>query len=198
MAARCNRCEGKIKLSVTKYYCPDVNGVRHDICKKCFDEANASGKAMKWDPTIGKVVMVEKGDIEIRKKCRSCGHIMCYNAVDLDNNKKLMANARFQAIGSMSNALSGNYAASAIYNQSAQNGMNQIKDFSRCPSCGSIDLVEISKEELQAANNMNAAPAPVVQAPSAADEIRKFKELLDMGAITQEEFDAKKKQILGL
>ena len=30
------------------------------------------------------------------------------------------------------------------------------------------------------------------------DEIKKFKELLDMGAITREEFDAKKKQLLGL
>lgn len=42
-----------------------------------------------------------------------------------------------------------------------------------------------------------AAPAPVA-APSPTDEIRKYKELLDMGAITQEEFDAKKKQLLGL
>ena len=33
---------------------------------------------------------------------------------------------------------------------------------------------------------------------SSADELRKFKELLDMGVITQEEFDAKKKQLLGL
>lgn len=33
---------------------------------------------------------------------------------------------------------------------------------------------------------------------SSADEIKKFKELLDMGAITQEEFDAKKKELLGL
>lgn len=33
---------------------------------------------------------------------------------------------------------------------------------------------------------------------SGADEIKKYKELLDMGAITQEEFDAKKKQLLGL
>ena len=33
---------------------------------------------------------------------------------------------------------------------------------------------------------------------SPADEIKKYKELLDMGAITQEEFDAKKKQLLGL
>ena len=37
-----------------------------------------------------------------------------------------------------------------------------------------------------------------VPTPSPADEIRKYKELLDIGAITQEEFDAKKKQILGL
>ena len=33
---------------------------------------------------------------------------------------------------------------------------------------------------------------------SAADEIKKFKELLDCGIITQEEFDAKKKQLLGV
>ena len=31
-----------------------------------------------------------------------------------------------------------------------------------------------------------------------ADELKKFKELLDNGVITQEEFDAKKKQLLGL
>ncbi|MBQ6420684.1 MAG: SHOCT domain-containing protein [Clostridia bacterium] len=33
---------------------------------------------------------------------------------------------------------------------------------------------------------------------SDADELKKFKDLLDSGVITQEEFDAKKKQILGL
>lgn len=38
----------------------------------------------------------------------------------------------------------------------------------------------------------------VVQEVSAADEIKKFKDLLDSGIITQEEFDAKKKQLLGL
>jgi len=40
--------------------------------------------------------------------------------------------------------------------------------------------------------------AAAIQQTSAADELRKFKELLDMGVITQEEFDAKKKQLLGL
>lgn len=33
---------------------------------------------------------------------------------------------------------------------------------------------------------------------SSADELKKFKELLDSGIITQEEFEAKKKQLLGL
>ena len=40
--------------------------------------------------------------------------------------------------------------------------------------------------------NRNAAPV------SGADEILKLKQLLDAGIITQEEFDAKKKQILGI
>lgn len=37
-----------------------------------------------------------------------------------------------------------------------------------------------------------------VQAASAMDELKKLKELLDMGVVTPEEFDAKKKQLLGL
>jgi len=49
---------------------------------------------------------------------------------------------------------------------------------------------------------INAAKTPknasVQAAVSPAEELKKFKELLDMGVITQEEFDAKKKQLLGL
>lgn len=37
-----------------------------------------------------------------------------------------------------------------------------------------------------------------VSQPSAANEILKYKQLLDMGAITLEEYEAKKKQLLGL
>ena len=194
--AICQKCGNKIKLSLTKYYCPNPSGVRHDICKQCFDEGNASGRALKWDATIGKVIMVDKEDIEIRKKCKNCGHIMCYNPVDLDNNKKALNNARLNAIGSLGNAMSGHRAASAINSQAAQNGLNQIKDYSRCPSCGSIDLVTLTKEEYESAKNANNTPA--IQAPSPAEELKKFKELLDAGIITQEEFDAKKKQLLGL
>lgn len=37
-----------------------------------------------------------------------------------------------------------------------------------------------------------------VQSLDEADQIRKFKSLLDDGIITEEEFEAKKKQLLGL
>ena len=42
------------------------------------------------------------------------------------------------------------------------------------------------------------AAAVVVNNTSAADELKKFKELLDCGIISQEEFDTKKKQLLDL
>ena len=41
-------------------------------------------------------------------------------------------------------------------------------------------------------------PKATVAALSPAEELKKFKDLLDSGIITQEEFDAKKKQLLGL
>ena len=41
-----------------------------------------------------------------------------------------------------------------------------------------------------------AAPVIIQQAPSAADELLKFKKLLDAGAITQDEYDAQKKKLL--
>ena len=44
----------------------------------------------------------------------------------------------------------------------------------------------------------NKGSVTVVNNNSNADELKKFKELFDLGVITQEEFDAKKKQLLGL
>jgi len=54
-----------------------------------------------------------------------------------------------------------------------------------------VDYVEERRAALK-----NGGGATVQASP--ADELRKFKGLLDDGIITQEEFDAKKKQILGL
>jgi hypothetical protein len=62
-----------------------------------------------------------------------------------------------------------------------------------------IRLAGIIEKILKEVVDANKAPATqVVNQLSAADELKKFKELLDSGLITQEEFDAKKKQLLGL
>ena len=48
---------------------------------------------------------------------------------------------------------------------------------------------------------VNAAPAAPFEAEKPRDvveELKRYKELLDSGILTQEEFDAKKKQLLGL
>jgi len=63
-------------------------------------------------------------------------------------------------------------------------------------------LLSVLLEHNKANKAASAAAATAEQAAntqgSVADEILKFKQLLDMGAITQEEFDAKKKELLGL
>ena len=72
---------------------------------------------------------------------------------------------------------------------------DKIVDFSRCPSCNSTDISEIQGEEAKQSGQSNTV---TTSAASSAEEIKKFSELLEMGIITQEEFDAKKKQLLGL
>lgn len=53
--------------------------------------------------------------------------------------------------------------------------------------------------ERQEQKNADTQPGTIVESKSdEADQIMKYKELLDKGIITEEEFDAKKKQILGL
>lgn len=56
-----------------------------------------------------------------------------------------------------------------------------------------VDFIQKKKDELS-----SPQANTIIQQASTADELKKFKELLDMGVITQEEFDTKKKQLLGL
>lgn len=55
-------------------------------------------------------------------------------------------------------------------------------------------IMQVIDEYKKQSNSVNAQVAQI----SAADELKKFKELLDSGVITQGEFDAKKKQLLNM
>lgn len=46
--------------------------------------------------------------------------------------------------------------------------------------------------------DLNAQPTQPAKTVTSADELRIYKDLLDSGAITQDEFDQKKKEILGM
>lgn len=56
-------------------------------------------------------------------------------------------------------------------------------------------IYEDIRNRIDNAKTMNSKP--VINAVSPADELKKYKELFDSNIITQEEFEAKKKQILG-
>ena len=66
---------------------------------------------------------------------------------------------------------------------------------STCPNCNSTDIREVQTDEWE--RRFEASVQTPAQT-SPADELKKYKELLDCGVITQEEFNAKKKQLLGL
>lgn len=58
-----------------------------------------------------------------------------------------------------------------------------------------VDEIKLFIENIMIENKKQNT---IIQATSNADEIKKYKELLDLEIITQEEFDAKKKQLLGI
>lgn len=62
-------------------------------------------------------------------------------------------------------------------------------------NCCSQEFMDQVKKD---AAKLTAEKKVAEQQPSPVDEIKKYKALLDEGIISQEDFDAKKKQLLGL
>ncbi len=125
------------------------------------------------------------------KKCASCGYIFHFTEKDLNDNK-LRKEEHLHELGFAAlSALGGTLIESNQHSASARELEKDIIDYNICPECHSSDLIDATEEEYKAF-------LKPIASTSAADEILKFKELLDSGIISQEEFDAKKKQLLGL
>ena len=130
-----------------------------------------------------------------RKLCSVCGHIFCYTQEDLDKNKKLIYDATYERSMGKAEWWTTSMVTGNQRQQRADELESRIVDYSKCPKCGSKELRDATDEDIAKSNEPQGA---VIQQASAADELKKFKELLDSGVISQEEFDAKKKQLLGL
>ena len=88
-------------------------------------------------------------------------------------------------------------AAGGVSTSSSQYGGENSIQFSGKQSNEDAEII-VSYIRKQIENIKNAPVGGVVQQLSPAEELKKFKDLLELGVITQEEFDAKKKQLLGL
>lgn len=167
----------KILEQAISQFCSSIKKV--DITDKCDNVPKA--QYVKSDTPF------ETESKEYRMRCNVCGNIYCFTGKDLKENQKAAKSAALSSVGTVAGALSGNWIAGAVNNQNANSELAKIKDYSRCPKCNSTD-VSLFDGETPSSNNGNTS----------ADELKKFKELLDMGVITQEEFDVKKKQLLNL
>ena len=127
-----------------------------------------TGNATDGEKTI---YFVDCIGIQFKKSDMTLGYIQFETASGVMNNKS----------NNMFNENSFTWDLSAVSNEKMEEVANYVK--------GKID-------ECKHAKNMGYAPANA--ATSNAEELKKFKDLLDAGIITQEEFDAKKKQLLNL
>ena len=179
------------------------NGKVHTLGYKSIENDQAR-QAIQWiiENSSDEVAKAKAENREFYCRCTVCGKIWSFNMSDLERNETLIKIAKSASRGSMVSAVSGILGGSIVASQigtysnaaAADNAIAQVKDYFRCPDCNSTKTEIISDEEAKnQINQMKNQPAV-----SAADEIKKFKELLDSGIITQEEFDTKKKQLLGL
>ena len=126
-------------------------------------------------------------------RCNVCGHIFCYTEEDLLKNAENAGIGALTALGGLASALGGGSIFHTHHLQGqADRYTDKIVDYSRCPSCHSSNI-----SELEGVATIHASTTPA-SATSPIEEIKKYKELLDIGIITPEEFDTKKKQLLGL
>ncbi|MDD6678054.1 MAG: SHOCT domain-containing protein [Firmicutes bacterium] len=150
--------------------------------------------AEKEDARAQKELAAIKEASEHRMRCNVCGHIFCYTDEDVKKNATNATMGAISAIGGLASALGGGTIFHTHHlSGQADRYSDKVVDYNRCPACNSTNITEMKKGEVAQPQSNTTAPAV-----SPVEEIKKYKELLDMGIITQEEFDTKKKQLLGL
>lgn len=197
--------EGFFKKEVTCAICGKTTGLNRykmgettkgeDIwqCAECAKKY--SNNYIEVDFETGKIEVIPESESEKRIKCNVCGHVHCYNLKDIKENQRHTKNAVWSSVASVGNAVGGTQLGTHANLSRAEREMDKIVDFSRCPKCNSTDIHELTKEEWEKEKTKSSRGSDNI---SSADELKKFKDLLDSGIITQEEFEAKKKQLLGL
>ena len=214
----CGKCKNRLNTSIYtnfKYYSSPIMKNLMDIrnnCTNCY--SNAYGSVMFMDSTK-KCYIMTIGVIEV-----DYDDILGYELLE-DNNTVTSGGLGRAAVGGLLFGATGAIIGSITGGKKTKTSCKRISinlvvkgqhspsiDIPFMISENKTDSIvyKIFSEEAQKCiskfevicKTRESASAPAQSPLSGADEILKYKQLLDMGAITQEEFNAKKKQILGL
>lgn len=93
--------------------------------------------------------------MEYYSKCNICGKITCYTDKDLKDNNKQSLVAGLAALSTIGNAVAGTrydmYESSKLSNRAT----NKVVDYSKCPNCGSKDIILVTKKFAVFSNKVN-------------------------------------------
>ena len=146
-------------------------------------------KAIKRNNEIRNAITPK--DTQYKMICNTCGHIWCFT--EAERRSEARRNI-VNGVAQISSAASGSVLNMAATNAAVNSNKGKETSLTECAACGSKDVSFYTDDKKPQTKTTSDTEADT----NSADELKKYKDLLDSGVITQEEFDAKKKQILGL
>lgn len=198
---------GKAKDATTKYTgdLKDQEGKNKELSNMPMEERTAlrpEGVKFCFVNNLGKILDVYENKVVFTatKSTSSVVTAMVFSGTAGQGEKTIYykdaIGVQFKPSSVLDGYIQVETAAGGAQNSNQYGGENSIQFSGQRANEEAEIIVKYIREQIETIKN---APAGcVVQQISAADELKKFKELLDMGVITQEEFDAKKKQLLAL
>ena len=196
-----------VNLIQMTYYDKDCD--THMDAISCDDYARRDAKAAvnfalkqkkknKMEPENFKVYNAVTGNKfnseEFIMHCEICGQVFRYTSGDIKRNLRKMEESDKMKTPLL-DVLIYTPLKTSVDSLRAEEKLKTVKNLNACPQCNSTKVKRISEEEFKEIQEKQSKPTT---SPSVVDELKGFKDLLDSGVITQEEFDAKKKQLLGL
>ena len=130
------------------------------------------------------------------RHCKSCNKVFFFNDDDIKRNKGKQLLAAGGALSGLAHL--GSFR-SEMNIMMANGRLDSVVDFEKCPYCQSRDIEVFDENDFNRyQQQMDTSQKDKSDTKDPIDEVKRYKELLDQGIITPEEFETKKKQLLGL
>lgn len=91
--------------------------------------------------------------MEYARRCTVCGKIYCYTDQDLKNNQENAFVGAASAIGAIASIFGGTTYQTFEFNKMSDRSLDKIKDYNKCPNCGSSSTVVLTSDELETYRN---------------------------------------------